>query len=384
MSDNLKSTMLTIAKLHQEVAAINHMTKQPYQRMREQMERAMKSLRCQHLEISQIPEMQQAKQMEHITNAFQDWHVLLKQNPARDKIVESLTTAHQSWLGNIKFIQDNFSRSLQIQTRVGLALCDATQQLVATERLMPIIDFEAISRRFHIEMPVISGFENALANVMASYGDFTESMRDISDIARLPNFILPGAAREIYTTSYALKALCHQDVQDKEKAETESLLVAGLETQTSCCKALLEQVNLKLAQLYIGACDALNGNNPDRARHIIISLRELCSNLLWQLAPNDRVIAWVSEAANRKNLLHNGKPTRQARILYVCRELNKDALEEFIEADTQAVVKLFDLFNKNVHKLNIELNDKELRAVLFRIDSWLMYILQITLQGSDG
>ena len=82
------------------------------------------------------------------------------------------------------------------------------------------VDFEAIRSRFQIEMSAISGLESSIAHVAASYGSLAESL-DISDITRLPAFVLPGATREIYTTSFALKTLCPWDERDEEDAGTE-------------------------------------------------------------------------------------------------------------------------------------------------------------------
>lgn len=84
----------------------------------------------------------------------------------------------------------------------------------------------------------------------------------------------------------------------------------------------------------------------------------------------------------RRGLLHEGKPTRRARVLYVCRGLNNDALTDFLMHDTRALVKLIELFNR-VHELETELTDEQLRAILLKTDSWLMYILQIR-AGGDG
>jgi len=39
--------------------------------------------------------------------------------------------------------------------------------------------------------------------------------------------------------------------------------------------------------------------------------------------------------------------------------------------------KLIELFNR-VHELETELTDEQLRAILLKTDSWLMYILQIS------
>ena len=239
------------------------------------------------------------------------------------------------------------------------------------------IDFEAIRIRFQIEKPIISGLESSITHALASYGSLAESIRETSDITRLPAFVLPGATREIYTTSFAFETLRPWDERDEEESEAEMQLVAEAELETSSCIALLQQVDPGLARLYIGARDALHGNNSDRARHILISLRELWNHLLRQLAPDDFVAAWISGVANQKDLLYEGKPTRRARVLYVCREINNDPLTDFLMYDTQALVKLIELFNR-VHELETELTDEQLRAIVLKTHSWLMYILRIS------
>jgi hypothetical protein len=93
------------------------------------------------------------------------------------------------------------------------------------------------------------------------------------------------------------------------------------------------------------------------------------------LAPDDLVAAWIPRMPNQKDLLHEGKPTRRARELYVCRELNNYPLINFLIHDSRALVKLIELFNR-VHELETELTDEQLRTVLLETDSWLMYILQ--------
>ena len=84
--------------------------------------------------------------------------------------------------------------------------------------------------------------------------------------------------------------------------------------------------------------------------------------------------------SNQKDLLNNGKPTRRAKVLYVCRELNNEPLSEFLMCDTQSLVKLIELFNR-VHELETELTNEQLRAIVLKTDSWLMYILQISVNS---
>lgn len=378
MPDDIKTAKTALAKLHHDMEAINKLAKPSYLSVIEQMERTLEPIRRQQLEISRAFEMSGAMaRIQEIASANQHWQDLIKQATATSRIAESLSAAHQSWLDTIKPIQHDFSHISQLQASAKLALCDTSLRLSATERLMAGIDFEAIRGRFQIEMPVISGLESSIAHVAASYGNLAESLREISDITRLPAFVLPGATREIYTTSFALETLRPWDERDEDEAETEIQFVAEAELETSGCIALLQQVDPGLARPYIGARDALYGNNADRARHILSSLRELWNHLLRRLAPDDLVAAWIPGVSNQKDLLHDGKPTRRARVLYVCRELNNEPLTDFLMHDTRALVKLIELFNR-VHELETALTDEQLRAILIRTDSWLMYILQIS------
>ena len=383
MSDDFKTAKTALAKLHQDMEAINRLANPSYLSVIEQMERTMEPIRRQQLEISRALKLSGAvARIQEIVSANQHWQGLIKQTIATSRIAESLAATHQSWLERIKPIQHDFSNLSQLQASAKLALCDTSLRLAATERLMADIDFEAIRNRFQIDMPVISGLESSIAHVAASYGSLAESLREISDITRLPAFVLPGATREIYTTSFALESLRPWDERDEEDAETEIQLVAEAELETSGCIALLQQVDPGLARPYIGARDALHGSNADRARHILSSLRELWNHLLRRLAPDEFVAAWIPGITNHKDLLHEGKPTRRARVLYVCRELNNDPLTDFLMHDTRALVKLIELFNR-VHELETELTDEQLRAILLKTDSWLMYILQIWV-GGDG
>ena len=379
MSDDLKTAKTALAKLHQDMEAINRLAKPSYLNVIEQMERTLEPIRRQQLEISRALEMSgAAARIQEIASANQHWQELIKQASTTSRIAESLSAAHQSWIERIKPIQYDISHLSQLQASAKLDLCDTSLRLAATERLMAGINFEAIRSRFQIEMPVISGLESSIAHVTASYGSLAESLSEISDITRLPTFVLPGATREIYTTSFAIEALCTWDEREDDEAETEIQLVAEAELETSGCIALLQQVEPGLARPYIGARDALYGNNADRARHILSSLRELWNHLLRRLAPDDLVAAWIPGVPNQKDLLHEGKPTRRARVLYVCRELNNDPLTDFLMHDTRALVKLIELFNR-VHELESELTDEQLRAILLKTDSWLMYILQISM-----
>ena len=112
-------------------------------------------------------------------------------------------------------------------------------------------------------------------------------------------------------------------------------------------------------------------SNPDHVRHVLISLRELCTRVVHELAPDDAVRRWIQDPT----LLHKGKPTRQARIQYIYRNINHDSLEEFVLADVNAVTKLFDVFQR-VHDIDSTITQTQLHAILLRTESFLTFVLK--------
>lgn len=378
MPDDLKTAKSALTKVHQDMDALNRLANPSYLRVIKQMERTMEPIRRHQLEISRAMELSgAAARIKDIIGANQHWQDMLNQATTTSRILENMNAVHQSWFERIKPIQHDFSR---LQASAKLALCDVSFRLTATERIFAGIDFETFKTHFQIEMPAISDLERSIFNVTASYESLADSLKGLPDITQLPSFILPGATREIYTTGYALESLRPWDEREEEDVDTEIQLIAEAELESAGCIALLQKVDPNLARPYIGARDALSGNNTDRARHILSSLRELWSHLLRRLAPEDRVIQWIPEN-NNHDYLHEGRPTRRARVLYICRNLNNDPLTEFLAHDTRALVKLIDLFNR-VHELETKLTDEQLRAIVLKTDSWLMYILQIW-AGSD-
>ena len=92
------------------------------------------------------------------------------------------------------------------------------------------------------------------------------------------------------------------------------------------------------------------------------------------LAPRDSVLAWVPPESN--DLLHNGKPTRRAKVLFVCRTINHGPLVDFVDKDTEAFLKYYDVLNK-VHSLQPKFTDKQLSALLARTDSYITFLIRI-------
>ena len=372
MENYLLSFRPAYLKIQEDMERLSHALKPSYLSIYEQMSQALAPMRKHHLEITQAFKLSglASLRLAEIAHANNRWQDLINQAALNSQLFEDFKHTHQTWIDAFKPRQDNLA---QIQAMAKLSLCDVAQRLTFTERLFAGIDFESL-KRIAIPEPAVPDLERVILNFTSTYKNLADSIQTIPEVTRLPTYVLPGATREIFTTGYALDAICISEETDTEENPVEVQLVTEVEQETSGCITLLQSVDPALARPYIGAHDALHSSNTDRARHILTSLREFWNHLLRKLAPDEMIMGWLS--GDRKDLLHKGRPTRRARVLYVCRKFNHDPLTDLVVQDTRALVKLVEFFNR-VHELDSELTDNQLKALLLRTDSWLMYILQI-------
>ena len=107
-------------------------------------------------------------------------------------------------------------------------------------------------------------------------------------------------------------------------------------------------------------------NNPDRFKACAYFLaRNFGNHLLRKLAPQAEVQAWAVEQCADQGFLHNGKPTRRARLSYVLKGLSVDPLRRFVEADTKSMIELYKLYDR-LHGLDTGLTDEQLVAITLK------------------
>ena len=285
----------------------------------------------------------------------------------------AVAASHHTWLRNLNSVAD---QAAQLQIGVRSSLESIADRLAISERLFSGVDLDSIYRSIAVPEIRFLRLQDSINDMNAIYGKLAESIHRYPEITHLPRFVLPGATREVFVTGYATNVLGVSDEADAEQDDSLEIqsVVDEVEEETSICASLLKGVDPALARPYEGARNVLYGTNPDRVRHFLSSQRELWNHLLRIIAPDEQVQEWIPK--DDKDLLHEGKPTRKARILYLCRDLNHDSLTEFVIRDTHALVTLVNLFNR-IHQLEPNLSDQQLRALQLRSDSWITYILQI-------
>ena len=373
MDDDLRHFRPAYLKIQEEIERMNHALKPSYLSIFKQIERELEPIRRKHLEILRSIELSECvfSHLAEIVQANQRWQDLIHQTTASSRVFEDINRIHQTWLEKIKPVQET---AAQLQARAKLFLADIAYSMTVTERLFTGIDFDAMQQVMALVDPAFLKFQDVIGNVTSTYGKLAASIRVLQDLTYLPAFALPGATREVFITGYALDMILVPKEPEVMEDASVVQLIAEVEQETSGCIELLQAIDPALVRPYIGAHDALCGKNVDRTRHILSSLRELWNHLLRLLAPDEHVLSWLS--TDDKDLLHEGRPTRRTRVLYICRGLNYEPLSDFVVQDTHALVKLVEFLNR-VHELDRELTDEQLRALLLRTDSWLMYILRI-------
>ena len=134
---------------------------------------------------------------------------------------------------------------------------------------------------------------------------------------------------------------------------------------------LFHRFNPKLKPLLHGAREAIYSTNPDKERHILVSLREMITHILHGISPDKEVKKWTSAPEH----YHNNRPTRKARILYVCRNINFGPFEDFMHYDVESTIKFIELLNNGTHRVEPSLTEEQLESLIVRAESMAEFLL---------
>ena len=371
MSQELHKIQPVFLKVARDLERANRMFRPSFQAIHDQIDVIFDLAERAHIPFDFIEEtLSPLSRLAEVVEANQKWCETFRLATAPSYLLTDFPHVHKTWLPT--FQSDNRIVE-QLQASAALSLSHVSYLLTVAEKFNAEIDLDFMKANLALPEQAILVFLRAFDGITAAYKGLTDSIPDLPFLTQLPAFALPGAAREISLTSYVLEVACNEETQEEEEAsDFGPQFINEISQETSECVELLAELDPAFAQMYEGSRSSIQGNNVDRSRHVLVSLRELCNHLLRRLAPDDAVLIWVQDSS----LLHNEKPTRKARILYVCRNLNFDPLATFVRKDTTAILALFDVLQR-IHELQPELTDDQLHAIHLRTGSWLTYLLKI-------
>ena len=197
--------------------------------------------------------------------------------------------------------------------------------------------------------------------------DFTDHQPSIIEV--LEPDIIQYPSHEVFREAELLEQIT---VPEDEQVVLEEYEVITIPEERTL-EDRLGEINSDLPNLLQGARAALNADNPDRARHVASSLRELIGYILRQLAPEDKIRVWATDSS----YYHNGRPTRRTQLLYICREINFDHLSEFVDADVELALTLINALHAEAHVIDRRLTDRQLQGLMDRTESLLLFLLRL-------
>ena len=215
------------------------------------------------------------------------------------------------------------------------------------------------------------GASNILANdLTATFSKLTRSYRDvIESVPRLPEMHVPFVAKySPIEYSLELDVLDRISVEQEEEVDGEGLPSVDDE---------LAGFDDRLLTLIKGARASLRSDNLDRARHVTTSVRELFTQILHGLAPDDELRKWSADPDH----YHDKRPTRRARLLFICRKFSCDPLTKFVEDDVRAALTLIDSLNAGTHVVQSKLSEFQLAAIVYRMEALALFLLKISRGG---
>ncbi|MBU3548114.1 hypothetical protein [Polynucleobacter sp. P1-05-14] len=172
-------------------------------------------------------------------------------------------------------------------------------------------------------------------------------------------------ATELYTSSNLVSAISFFESKAfDESGSLDSVVRYASET----IEARLLAFDKDLLEAYLGGISAIEQGGFDWQRHSMTSFRELLTHILHRLSPDSEVIASGGE-------LHEGRPTRRARLKFLFSGVAGGQFDKFYEADLTAAIHLFELLNGDTHRLGSKATPAQLFYLKGRIAGLILSML---------
>ncbi|MGA0558305.1 hypothetical protein ACO2Q8_16720 [Larkinella sp. VNQ87] len=257
--------------------------------------------------------------------------------------------------------------SLNIQSSIARA----SELSLFAEKSLSSFKWETLGDRIKINSENKLLISQSFLDLSTDYSSLLNSFATLpKTYLDIPSSITKLLPVEFYTSANFLETITtEEDISvEEEVIKTE----IQLENENSLSE-YLPKIQKGLLSMWKGALEAYNSNNPDKARHFSVSIRELFTHLMHLLAPDDEIKKWTQEKSN----YHEDRPTRKARLLYICRNISNNKLNKFIEKDIQATIEFINLFQDGTHSIESGFELEQLFAIKIKAETTLKFMLEV-------
>lgn len=325
-------------------------------------------------EIDRIQDFYLSKPViDSISQASSRMATLFSEQTSFAKLAKETASINRYWKAEIESVKHLASSVEAPKLALGLHYDGIAQaSLLAQERLLNLHWSELERSPFH-NTGDLSGALESFNVLTENYNSLIHSFsaREF-DILDFPPFVSGLPPIEILTSFDLIDTISRHETEDyvEEADVLESEIREDIE---SSLEELLVHLNPEIKQLWLGAKEALSSSNPDKKRHVVVSLREMFTHILHSIAPDNEIFKWTSESS----YYHEGRPTRKARLLFVCRDINHGPFKQFVNKDVESHIQFIRLFQRGTHEINIDFTDTQLRTLIVRSEALARFLLII-------
>jgi len=353
------------------------MVQPAYISMLRDLEKSMVGFRTLQEQIrslsTSIPRIEPALEQSISEANFQMSAVLASLKPYQD-FAKRLQEDQRRWAESLKASIGALSQVTGIAAMIRRDFSLMASSALFAQQSVARINFQAIGE----VAKIADHMRAALCQPLLEMADSYRSLWDSFSVDSQKLFSVPLVVTKI--PSIEMYLAFHQAEVSTVEAEVlpeEEEFLTEIEPSVQHMHGLIASIDGQLLPLYQGAIDAITSNNVDRVRHAITSLRELCTHILHKLAPDEAFFKWNQDESN----LYNGRPTRKGRLSYICRNINYGTFTTFVDQDISVALTFLDLLQKGTHAIKKLYDERQMKALLIRMECLLDFIIRISRDG---
>lgn len=264
------------------------------------------------------------------------------------------------------------------QFSVQSSIAGMTELSVFAEKSLVSFPWDNLGSKINITEPIKGLISSNFLEISQRYSSLLKSFEENPiSFAEVSPTLTKSAPIEYFTGANLLEAISVDEEQIAEEEIIKNEILLGNESSLTL---YLSRLDTELTKMWQGANAALSSSNPDKVRHFSASIRELFTHVTHILAPDEQIKKWSNDSSLYDK---EGKPTRKARLLFICRNISNDPLTKFVEKDVSATVEFLGLFQEGTHAITASFSEHQLIALKARAESTLRFLLEIYFKTSN-
>lgn len=303
-----------------------------------------------------------------VTPNYPSWY---SETIAKSSLLTSPAFANLDILKSSQSLTEMFGSQNLSAFSVQSSLAKATEYSLYTEKSLASFSWANLGHKIGLNELSKNLIGNSFIGLSKDYSELLKSFgENPSSYIELSPTLTKLAPVELYTGANLLELLS----TDEEITTEEELLKNEIQYENEYSLNLyLPKIHGGLLNIWKGAIETFNTNNSDKVRQFTASLRELFTHVMHQLAPDDQVKNWTAEPT----FYHQGKPTRKARLHFICRNISNKPFDKFVEKNIQATLEFIDIFQDGTHSIESGFTPQQLIAMKSKAETTLKFLLEI-------